>query len=208
MADTYKSFETLFGFREEYGFTNIIPLKHVAETLFLSQATIKNKIRQGEGKSGLKGVKIGSDYFAFAESVEKLVEEERILHRDTICFLLENLDKGQTALSYSDGMDFIELSHQISSDRTRYAKILGRISRATHEICECLITVIVHSKGKGVPSGGFFGLAEILNEEEDEDIYDLSDPDALIISETEAVLENLQEIKKELPAKMKELFDL
>ena len=39
-------------------------------------------------------------------------------------------------------------------------------------------------------------------------IRDSSDSDALTLSETEAVLENLPEIKKELPGKMKELFDL
>jgi len=212
MATLYEAFDDLHEFRAKYGFANIIPLKHVAASLFLSQATIKSKIRQGEDASGLKGVKIENDFFVFAESVESKLNEERVLHRKTVDFLLQNLDVGKTALNYSDGMDFIGLRHQISSDRTRYAKILGRISRATHEICECLITVVVHSKGKGVPSGGFFGLAKLLNKElEDEGeeaIYDLSDPDALTISETEAVLENLKEIQEKLPGEMKELFDL
>ena len=208
MTTLYETFDDLHEFRAKHGFANIIPLKHVATSLFLSQATIKSKIRQGEDASGLRGLKIENDFFVFADSVENKLNEERVLHRKTLALLLEHLDEGKTALNYSDGMDFIGLRHQISSDRTRYAKILGRVPTATHEICECLVTVIVHSKGKGVPSGGFFGLAEWLNEEEEEEIYDLSDSDALTRSETEAVLENLKEIKEKLPGKMKELFDL
>lgn len=201
MTKPYEVFESLNDFRLKYGFANIIPLKHVATTLFLSQATIKNKIRQGEEESRLKGVKIEKDYFVFAESVQGELQIERDYHNKTISFLLENLDQGETHLDYSTGMDLIGLRHEISSDRTKYAKILGRISDATNDICECLITVIVHSKGKGIPSKGFFGLAEYHG-------YEWSDDEDFTKSQTKRVLKKLEKIKKKLPAKMEEMFGL
>lgn len=208
MTTAYEEFESLIDFRGEYGFANIVPLKHVALTLFLSQATIKNKIRQGEAQSGLKGVKIENDYFVFAKSLKNALKKERKYHRQTVSYLLESLEQGNTALNYSDGMELIGLDHTISSDRTKYAKILRRISEASHEICGCLITVIVHSKNKGVPSGGFFGLAEWINEDEGREVYDLSDDVAFTEAQTARVLKNLDTLKEKLADTMKSKFGL
>lgn len=197
MIKPYQEFKTLTEFRREHGFANIIPLKHAAATLDLTQATIKSKIRQ----SGLEGLKIENDYFVTAEALQAAHQKERDAHSKTIAFLLENLEKGEVELDYSSGMEKIDLDHTISSDRTKYAKILGRISDATYEICGCLVTVIVHSKGKGMPSNGFFGLAEAYE-------FDWDDKKVFTDKHTKRVLKKLDKIKKRLPDTMSEMFGL
>jgi len=195
--ESFSDYESIFAFRADYKFRSIVPIKHAALELDLTQTTIKSKIRQGV----LKGLKIDRDYFVFGDALQKAIEKEKASHDLTISFLLENLEKGETHLDYSTGMERIGLRHHISSDRTKYAKILGRISEATDTICDCLITVIVHSKDKDIPSNGFFGLAEGLD-------YEWDDEKDFTKKQTKRVLKKLDKIKRLLPGVMEELFGL
>ena len=208
MPKQYEAYDQLIDFRSVHGFANIISLKHTAETLFMSQATAKSKIRQGYGESGLRGVKIKNDYYVFSDSVEAELEIERNLHLMTISFLLDNLEQGNTSLTYFEAMNHINLRHHIASERTKFAKILGRISIATHEISCSLITVIIHSKDKSVPGDGFFRLCEWLNDKEGEEIYDIEDPEWFVEIATESVLKKLNRLKRDLPAKMEKMYNL
>jgi len=157
----------------------VLPISQAAEHLEITPSAVVSRLRTGR----LEGLQIGKTKFVLVASLQ---EEMATFEADVSAVqkqLKTYVKKGRVPIFYEPVMSPIGLNWQIPADRTRIGKILGAVSRRTHEEDGVLLTVIVHRKRAGTtsPGDGFFNLATNLG-------YNFNDSDAFVSAQTRRVI--------------------
>ncbi|MDE2774291.1 MAG: hypothetical protein OXI46_11415 [Gemmatimonadota bacterium] len=135
----------------------IIPKSLAGKALGLSRAGITKQVETGK----LAEVGVSGRRYLLARGVANSLENERRL-TERIRKILEDLAGDGRTITYGKLMGSVEMSSQRPPDRDKIGKILGRISKATHDESRIMLSVLVVRKHDSLPSPPFFSLAKKL----------------------------------------------
>lgn len=137
----------------------VISRQMAADALGLQRTTIDKRLKNKK----LDGIKIGKAICVTAWSLNEELHHDDVLIAKMEHRLARLATLGQT-IEYSPFMAEFNLDSNLTADRNRVGRLLGRVSNKTYKAHGFLLSVLVVYKGYGIPAGSFFGLAESLED--------------------------------------------
>ena len=146
---------------------SILPIQQAADALGVSRAAISQRIKAKK----LDGVKLGRTVYACALSVLAVLDHEQE-HVRTIRAFLERVAKAGETTNYTEVMPIVGLSPKVPNDRLIIGKLLGLVTRQSNgEAKPVLLSALVFNQSLRRPSNAFFGLAEKLGYDADDEKF-------------------------------------
>ncbi|MGO4618557.1 hypothetical protein AB4Z34_01615 [Ensifer sp. 2YAB10] len=136
----------------------VLPIPLVAEYLERSAPAITAMLKAGS----LTEISIGKNRFVQTASVLEKDDAEAKDVATVRQYLMDMIDRGETATFYEPLMTAIGLTTTTPAHRTKIGAILDRISKDSHEEKGVVLSVLVHRKTAGTtrPGPGFWGMVE------------------------------------------------